>query len=53
MKTTDGCGGGHSPACISSVVMMGFMRGELRDMWEWVDGGRQGPGSGVADRKSD
>jgi len=25
------------------------MRGELREMWEWVDGGRQA--SGVVDEK--
>lgn len=39
----------HSPACILSVLITGVMRGELRDMWEWVDGGRQAPG--VADER--
>lgn len=40
-----------SPACIMSVLITGFIRGELKDMWEWVDGGRQVPGPGGADGK--
>lgn len=39
----------HSPACILSVLIPGLMRGELGNMWKWVDGGRQA--SGVADEK--
>jgi len=34
-----------------SVLITGFILGELRDMWEWVDGGRQVHGSGVVDVK--
>jgi len=40
-----------SPACLLSVFITGFMQGELRDMWEWVDGGRQAPE--VADEKTE
>jgi len=36
-----------SPTCILSVLVTGSVRGELREMWEWVDGGRQAPGPGT------
>jgi len=41
-----------SPACILSVLITGSVRGELREMWNWVDGGRQVPGT-VDEKKSE
>jgi len=40
-----------SPACILSTLVAGMMRGELREVFGWVDGGRQA--SGVADEKTE